>query len=53
MLIVKVTITDHYQKKSGRETITNEFILEMLEKKLNNEKLEPRSDYSGARKVFR
>ena len=38
--IVKVTITDHYQQKSGREMITHEIILSLL-KKLDGRTMEP------------
>jgi hypothetical protein len=38
--IIKVTITDHYQKKPGREKITHEIILSLL-KKLNGRTIEP------------
>jgi len=30
--IIAIIITDHYQKQPGREQITNELILELLEK---------------------
>jgi len=30
--IMAITITEHYQKQPGREQITNELILELLEK---------------------
>ncbi|MCE8163676.1 MAG: hypothetical protein I3273_06810 [Candidatus Moeniiplasma glomeromycotorum] len=49
--IIATTITDHYQKKLGREWITNELILEILEK-LNGGRLEP-TKYQGKRKVFK
>jgi hypothetical protein len=49
--IIAITITDHYQKKPGREWITNELILELLEK-LNGWRLEP-TKYQGKRKVYK
>jgi len=51
--IIYITITDYYQQKPGREKITNELILEIIEKKLDKEKLESRSDYVGSRQIFR
>ena len=50
--IIAITITDHYRKKLGREWITNELILEILENRFNNKKSEP-IDYLGDRKVFK
>ena len=43
-LITNITITDHWQKKPGREMITNELICEILEKKLNQQKVNPMPD---------
>jgi len=50
--IIAITITSYYQTKPGREWITNELILEILEKRFNNKKAEP-LEYSGRRKVFK
>jgi len=50
--IIAITITDHYQQKPGREWITNELILEVIENRFHNKKSEP-IDYPGARKVFK
>ena len=50
--IIAVTITDHYRKKKGREWITNELILEIMEKRFDNKKSEP-IDYPGEKKVFK
>ncbi|CAI2161899.1 5551_t:CDS:2 [Funneliformis geosporum] len=47
--IIAITITDHYQQKLGREWITNELVLEILEK-LNGWRLEP-TKYHGKRKT--
>lgn len=49
--IEKITITDHWQKKQGRETITKEFILEFFEESLNDEWREPSKHYLN-RNVF-
>jgi len=38
--IIAITITDYYQKKPGREMITNELILELLER-MDGENLRP------------
>ena len=50
--IIAITITDHYQQKPGREWITNELILEVIENRFHNKKSES-VDYPGARKVFK
>ena len=47
-----ITITGYYQTRPGREWITNELILEILEKRFHNKKSEP-LEYSGKRKVFK
>jgi len=49
--IIAITITEHYQKQPGREGITNELILELLEE-LNGWRLEP-TKYRGKRKVYK
>jgi len=49
--IAEITITDHYQQKSGREKITDDLILELL-KKLDGKRLRPLR-YSGVRKVYK
>ncbi|RHZ36488.1 hypothetical protein [endosymbiont GvMRE of Glomus versiforme] len=49
--IIAITITDHYQQKSDREWITNELVLEILEK-LNGWGLES-TKYRGKRKVYK
>ena len=38
--IVKITITDHYQQKPGREMITHELIVELV-KTLDGRQVEP------------
>ncbi|KLL02470.1 MAG: hypothetical protein MRERC_1c058 [Mycoplasmataceae bacterium RC_NB112A] len=39
--IIAITITDYYQTRPGRERITNELILEILENRFHNKKAEP------------
>jgi hypothetical protein len=48
--IKEITITDHYQQKSGRENITNELILDILKVEINNKRFFP-TDYPGTRKI--
>jgi hypothetical protein len=50
-IIKKITITDRWQRKSGRELITKELILNFITKELNNRKAKP-TNYPGERKVF-
>jgi len=50
--INRVTITDHYRKKQGRENVNNELIIDLIINKLNFETLE-KVEYSGEREVFR
>ncbi|KLL05460.1 MAG: hypothetical protein MRERV_1c158 [Mycoplasmataceae bacterium RV_VA103A] len=49
--INEITITDHPWKKKGREKITKELILNILNKELNDHKAKP-ANYQGKRKVF-
>lgn len=48
----KLTITDYYQTKPGREMITNELILNIMRTKLHGEALRP-TNYQGGRKVYK
>ena len=50
-IINEITITDHTWKKKGREKITKELILNILNKELNGHKAKP-TNYQGQRKVF-
>jgi len=50
--IDKLTITDYYQTKPGREMITNELIWNIMRTKLNKEALRP-TNYQGKRKVYK
>ena len=50
--IDKLTITDYYQTKPGREMITNELIWNIMRTKLNEEVLRP-AKYQGKRKVYK
>ncbi len=47
----KLTITDYYQTKPGREMITNELIWNIMRTKLHREVLRP-VKYHGGRKVY-
>ncbi|KLL04834.1 MAG: hypothetical protein MRERV_11c072 [Mycoplasmataceae bacterium RV_VA103A] len=49
--INEITITDHTWKKPGREKITKELILNILQTEVNNKRFFP-TDYRGKRKVF-
>ena len=51
LIINKITITDYIWKKKGRERITKELVLNVLEKELNGRKAKP-TNYQGKRKVF-
>ena len=51
LVINEITITDHIWKKKGREKITKELILNILNKELNGHKAKP-TNYQGKRKVF-
>ena len=51
LTINEITITDHPWKKKGREKITEELILNILNKELNSHKAKP-TNYQGQRKVF-
>ncbi len=46
-----ITITDHTWQKKGREQITKELVLNVLNKELNGRKAKP-TNYQGKRKVF-
>ena len=49
--ITRVTITDHTWKKKGRQKITKQLILNILQTELNNKRFSP-TDYPGTRKVY-
>src|SRR6266487_6436112 len=51
-VIKQITITDHYQKKLGREWITQELILNILTKELNGRKRMRIHKRHGNREVF-
>jgi len=51
LTINEITITDHAWKKKGREWMTQELVLNILNKELNGKKAKPTS-YQGKRKVF-
>ena len=49
-IIQQVTITDHYKEK--HPDITDELIIQLLERKLNGKRVKPDLNYLGKRKVF-
>lgn len=49
--ITKITITDHFQQKKGREKVTKELILDILRTELNNQIVKP-SQYTGKKIVY-